>query len=46
MGHYKSNLRDFEFNLFETLELAHVPDSGPVGELDSATTREILADAF
>jgi alkylation response protein AidB-like acyl-CoA dehydrogenase len=44
MGHYKANLRDIEFNLFEALELGPVLDSGSVGELDSATTREILAE--
>ena len=44
MSHYKANLRDIEFNLFEALELGPVLDSGSVGELDSATTREILAE--
>ena len=44
IGHYKANLRDIEFNLFEALELGPVLDSGSVGELDSATTREILAE--
>jgi alkylation response protein AidB-like acyl-CoA dehydrogenase len=44
MGHYKANLRDIEFNLFEALELGPILDSGSVGELDSATTREILAE--
>ena len=39
MGHYKANLRDIEFNLFEALELGPVLDSGSVGELDSTTTR-------
>src|ERR1700722_3247676 len=44
MGHYKANLRDIEFNLFEALALGAVLDSGSVGELDSATTREILTE--
>lgn len=44
MGHYKANLRDIEFNLFEALELGPILDSGSVGELDSATSREILAE--
>jgi Acyl-CoA dehydrogenase N terminal len=44
MGHYQANLRDIEFNLFEALKLGPVLDSGSVGELDSATTREILAE--
>src|SRR6202012_5443829 len=44
MGHYKANLRDIEFNLFEALRLGPLLDSGSVGELDSATSREILAE--
>src|SRR6202045_3674398 len=44
MGHYKANLRDIEFNLFEALELGPILDSGSVGELDTATSREILAE--
>ena len=44
MGHYKANLRDIEFNLFEALALGELMDSGSVGELDSATSREILAE--
>ena len=44
MGHYKANLRDIEFNLFEALALGPILDSGSVGELDSSTSREILAE--
>jgi alkylation response protein AidB-like acyl-CoA dehydrogenase len=44
MGHYKANLRDIEFNLFEALALGEVLDSGSVGELDAATSREILTE--
>src|SRR6201994_3094791 len=44
MGHYQANLRDIEFNLFEALELGPILDSGSVGELDAATSREILAE--
>src|ERR1700742_2521186 len=44
MGHYKANLRDIEFNLFEALALGDLLDSGALGELDSATSREILAE--
>ncbi len=44
MGHYKANLRDIEFNLFEALALGEVLDSGSVGEIDAATSREILAE--
>ena len=44
MGHYKANLRDIEFNLFEALALGDVLDSGSAGDIDSATSREILAE--
>ncbi|MBO0865996.1 MAG: acyl-CoA dehydrogenase, partial [Mycobacterium sp.] len=44
MGHYKANLRDIEFNLFEALELGPILDSGSSGEVDSATAREVLAE--
>jgi alkylation response protein AidB-like acyl-CoA dehydrogenase len=42
MGHYKANVRDIEFNLFEALDLGPMLDSGSVGELDSATARDSL----
>src|ERR1700759_4665561 len=45
MGHYKANLRDIEFNLFEALALGGLLDSGALGELDSATSREVLGEA-
>jgi alkylation response protein AidB-like acyl-CoA dehydrogenase len=44
MGHYRSNVRDVEFNLFEVLGLDAVLDSGAYGELDTATVREILGE--
>lgn len=44
MGHYRSNVRDLEFNLFEVLGLDAVLDSGAYGELDTATVREILRE--
>src|SRR4051794_25497851 len=44
MGHYKSNLRDIEFNLFEVLGLDEVLGAGPFVEVDGATAREILAE--
>jgi alkylation response protein AidB-like acyl-CoA dehydrogenase len=44
MGHYRSNVRDLEFNLFEVLGLDVVLDSGAYGDLDTATVREILAE--
>lgn len=44
MGHYKSNVRDLEFNLFEVLGLDVVLDSGGYGDLDTASVRTILAE--
>ncbi|MFE9326526.1 acyl-CoA dehydrogenase [Nocardia sp. NPDC052278] len=44
MGHYKANVRDIEFNLFEVLELDKLLDTGAYGDLDSETVREILAE--
>src|SRR4051794_10198414 len=42
MGHYKSNLRDIEFNLFEMLGRQEILGSGPFGEVDEATARSVL----
>ncbi len=44
MSHYKSNLRDIEFNLFEVLGRGDVLGTGPFEEYDVATAREILAE--
>jgi alkylation response protein AidB-like acyl-CoA dehydrogenase len=44
MGHYKSNLRDIEFNLFEVLGRQDVLGSGPFGEVDEATARSALEE--
>jgi alkylation response protein AidB-like acyl-CoA dehydrogenase len=44
MGHYKSNVRDIEFNLFEVFGLDKLLDTGAYGDLDSDTVREILAE--
>jgi alkylation response protein AidB-like acyl-CoA dehydrogenase len=44
MGHYRSNVRDLEFNLFEVLGLDALLDSGAYGDLDTATVREILRE--
>ncbi len=43
MSHYHSNLRDIEFNLFEVLGREKVLGTGPFAEVDTETTREILA---
>jgi alkylation response protein AidB-like acyl-CoA dehydrogenase len=42
MGHYKSNLRDIEFTLFEVLERQKVLGTGPYAEVDEGTARSIL----
>ncbi|QIM22190.1 acyl-CoA dehydrogenase [Phycicoccus sp. HDW14] len=44
MGHYKSNLRDIEFTLFEVLGRQDVLGSGPYAELDADTAREMLKE--
>jgi alkylation response protein AidB-like acyl-CoA dehydrogenase len=44
MGHYKSNLRDIEFNLFEVLGRDEVLGHGPFEETDAETARHILAE--
>ncbi|MBQ1084340.1 MULTISPECIES: acyl-CoA dehydrogenase [unclassified Nocardiopsis] len=42
MTHYKSNLRDIEFNLFELFRRQDVLGDGPFEELDEETARTIL----
>jgi alkylation response protein AidB-like acyl-CoA dehydrogenase len=42
MGHYKSNLRDIEFNLFEVLGTGDKLGTGPFAEVDVDTARGIL----
>ena len=42
MGHYKSNLRDLEFNLFEVFNRQEILGSEPYSEVDEDTAREIL----
>jgi len=42
MGHYKSNLRDIEFNLFEVFNRQDILGSGPYADLDEETVRSIL----
>ncbi|GAA1548189.1 acyl-CoA dehydrogenase [Kribbella hippodromi] len=44
MSHYKSNLRDIEFNLLEVLGRADVLGQGPYAEMDVDTAREVLAE--
>src|ERR1700722_21031034 len=42
MGHYKSNLRDIEFNLFEVLRRQDLLGADPSPEVDEDTARGIL----
>jgi alkylation response protein AidB-like acyl-CoA dehydrogenase len=42
MGHYKSNLRDIEFNLFEVFGRKEILGTGPFAEVDEATARSAL----
>ncbi len=44
MSHYRSNLRDIEFNLFEVLGRQDVLGTGPFAEVDSETAHEVLAE--
>ncbi|MHA3021811.1 acyl-CoA dehydrogenase [Mycobacterium sp. BMJ-28] len=44
MAHYKANVRDLEFNLFEILDLGTLLDQGAFGDLDSDTAHSILAE--
>ncbi len=44
MGHYKSNLRDLEFNLFELYQLDKVLESGDFGDLDRETAIDMLKE--
>ncbi|WP_439937442.1 acyl-CoA dehydrogenase [Nocardia sp. N13] len=44
MSHYKTNLRDIEFNLFEVLGRDDVLGTGPFGEIDGESAREILRE--
>jgi len=45
MGHYRSNVRDLEFNLFEVLELEKALATGEFGDLDGESVREMLDEA-
>ena len=45
MGHYKSNVRDLEFNLFEVLNLEKILATGEFGDLDGDSVREMLTEA-
>ncbi|WP_214413350.1 acyl-CoA dehydrogenase [Sphaerisporangium fuscum] len=42
MGHYKSNVRDVEFNLFEVFGRREILGTGPFAEVDEDVARSIL----
>ena len=44
MTHYKSNVRDIEFNLFEVLGRDEVLGNGPYADLDVDTAREMIKE--
>ncbi len=44
MSHYKSNVRDQEFNLFEVLELDKALGEGKYSEVDADIAREMLVE--
>jgi alkylation response protein AidB-like acyl-CoA dehydrogenase len=44
VSHYKSNLRDIEFNLFEVLGRDEILGHGPFADVDGETARSILAE--
>ena len=45
MSHYKSNVRDIEFNLFEVLGREEILGIAPYADLDRETVSAILAEA-
>jgi len=44
MTHYKSNLRDLEFNLFEVFGAERAFGQAPFGEIDVDTARDVLTE--
>src|SRR5215472_1945664 len=44
MTHFKSNLRDIEFNLFEVFNRQELLGKAPHEDLDEDTARDILAE--
>ncbi|MGA4994211.1 acyl-CoA dehydrogenase [Nonomuraea bangladeshensis] len=44
MGHYKSNVRDLEFNLFEVFGRREILGAGPFAEVDEDVARSILEE--
>ncbi|MGH3794735.1 MAG: acyl-CoA dehydrogenase [Pseudonocardiaceae bacterium] len=44
MGHYKSNLRDLEFNLFEVFRVQEQMGVGPFADMDHETALDVLGE--
>jgi alkylation response protein AidB-like acyl-CoA dehydrogenase len=44
MSHYKSNLRDIEFNMFEASDLSEHLEAGEFGDFDEDSVRDILRE--
>jgi alkylation response protein AidB-like acyl-CoA dehydrogenase len=44
MGHYKSNVRDIEFNLFEVFGTDKVLGTGPFADVDEETARGVIRE--
>src|SRR3954468_15373197 len=44
MGHYKANLRDIEFNLFEVFGRGELLGAGPYADIDEETARSLLGE--
>src|SRR2546423_12372214 len=44
MAHYKSNVRDLEFNLFEVFNVQEGLGAGPFAEADEDTARGVLSE--
>ena len=45
MSHYKANVPDLEFNLFEVVGLEKALATGEFGDLDGEAVRQMLAEA-
>lgn len=45
MGHYRSNVRDLEFNLFEVLRTQEHMGAGAFADMDESSARAILQEA-
>jgi alkylation response protein AidB-like acyl-CoA dehydrogenase len=45
MSHYRSNVRDIEFNLFELLRVQEHMGTGPFSQMDEASARTLLREA-